>query len=95
VKFTEEGSVTCRVRKEDDEIVVSVIDTGKGIAEEDHNKVFEKFAQAGDPHTGRSKGTGLGLTISKQIVEQHGGRIWVESEVGKGSVFSFSLPISD
>lgn len=94
VKFTEKGSVTCRVRHIDDEIIVSVIDTGKGIAEEDHNKVFEKFAQAGDPHTGRSRGTGLGLTISKEIIEQHGGRIWVESEVGKGSIFSFSLPTS-
>jgi signal transduction histidine kinase len=73
--------------------MVSVIDTGMGIAAEDHARVFEKFAQAGDPHTGRSKGTGLGLPISKQIVEHHGGQIWLESELGKGSTFSFTLPL--
>jgi signal transduction histidine kinase len=93
VKFTEKGSITCRVRQGEGEIIVSVIDTGVGIAKEDHARVFEKFAQAGDPHTGRSKGTGLGLPISKQIVERHGGRIWLESEVGQGSTFSFSLPL--
>jgi signal transduction histidine kinase len=93
VKFTKEGSITCRVRQGEDEIVVSVIDTGVGIGEKDHARVFEKFAQAGDPHTDRSKGTGLGLPISKQIVEHHRGRIWLESELGKGSTFSFSLPL--
>lgn len=93
VKFTEQGSVTCRARRSSDEIVVSVIDTGIGIAAADHARVFEKFAQAGDPHTSRSKGTGLGLPISKQIVENHGGRIWLESELGKGSTFSFALPM--
>jgi signal transduction histidine kinase len=93
VKFTKEGSITCRARQIEGEIVVSVIDTGVGIAKEDHARVFEKFAQAGDPHTDRSKGTGLGLPISKQIVEHHGGRIWLESELGKGSTFSFSLPL--
>jgi PAS domain S-box-containing protein len=93
VKFTDEGSVTCRVRQRDGEMVVSVIDTGIGIAAADHARIFEKYAQAGDPHTGRSKGTGLGLPISKQIVEHHGGRIWVESELGKGSAFSFTLPL--
>jgi PAS domain S-box-containing protein len=93
VKFTEQGSVTCQVRKRNGEIIVSVIDTGIGIAAADHARVFEKYAQAGDPHTGRSKGTGLGLPISKQIVEHHGGRIWLESELGKGSTFSFTLPV--
>ena len=93
VKFTEQGSVTCRARQCNSEIVVSVVDTGVGIAASDHDRVFEKFAQAGDPHTGRSKGTGLGLPISKQIVEHHGGQIWLESESGKGSTFSFSLPL--
>jgi PAS domain S-box-containing protein len=93
VKFTEKGSVTCRARQRDGEILVSVIDTGIGIAAADHARIFEKYAQAGDPHTGRSKGTGLGLPISKQIVEHHGGRIWVESELGKGSTFSFTLPL--
>jgi PAS domain S-box-containing protein len=93
VKFTDQGSVTCRARERNGEIVVRVIDTGIGIAAADHAKIFEQFAQAGDPHTGRSKGTGLGLPISKQIVEHHGGRIWVESELGKGSTFSFTLPV--
>jgi signal transduction histidine kinase len=93
VKFTEKGSVTCLAKRQDDEIIVSVIDSGIGIKKEDHEKVFEKFAQAGDPHTDRSKGTGLGLPISKQIVENHGGRIWLESEPGKGSNFTFALPL--
>jgi signal transduction histidine kinase len=92
-KFTEQGSVTCQARQRNGEIVVRVIDTGIGIAAADHARVFEKFAQAGDPHTGRSKGTGLGLPISKEIVEHHGGRIWVESELGKGSTFAFTLPL--
>jgi PAS domain S-box-containing protein len=93
VKFTEKGSVTIRARQRKGEILVSVIDTGIGIAPSDYGRVFEKYAQAGDPHTGRSKGTGLGLPISKQIVEHHGGKIWVESELGKGSTFSFTLPL--
>ena len=93
VKFTEKGSVTCRVRKINNAIVISVIDTGVGIAETDQSKVFEQFKQIGDTLTDKPKGTGLGLPISKQIVEHHGGEIWVESELGKGSNFSFTLPI--
>ena len=92
VKFTERGFVTCRVRKSGSEIIVSVIDTGMGIAEVDREKVFEKFRQAGDTLTDKPTGTGLGLSICKQIVEYHGGRIWVESEPGKGSTFSFTIP---
>lgn len=94
VKFTNEGSVTCRARMIGDEITVSVIDTGIGIAREDHERIFEKFKQAGETLTDKPKGTGLGLAICKQIVEHHGGRIWVESEPGKGSSFSFALPVS-
>ena len=94
VKFTEKGSVTCRVRKTDNAIAVNVIDTGIGIAETDQPKVFEQFKQIGDTLTDKPKGTGLGLPICKQIVEHHGGTIWVESELGKGSNFSFTLPIS-
>ena len=93
VKFTDEGSVTCRVRHENDEVIVSVIDTGTGIAPEDHPKVFEKFRQVGDTLTEKPKGTGLGLPICREIVEHHGGRIWVESELGSGSTFSFAIPI--
>jgi signal transduction histidine kinase len=104
VKFTEQGSVTCRVtvappfippigEERGGDVVVSVIDTGMGIAPEDQPRVFEKFKQVGDTLTERPQGTGLGLSICKEIVEYHGGRIWVESEVGQGSTFSFALPI--
>ena len=93
VKFTDAGSVTCRVTQKQNELVVSVIDSGMGIAPEDQPKVFEKFKQVGDTLTDKPKGTGLGLPICKQIVEHHGGRIWVESEIGKGSTFSFTMPI--
>ncbi|MCL1467937.1 response regulator [Argonema galeatum] len=93
VKFTEKGSVTCRAIQHDNEIIISIIDTGIGIAPDDQNKVFEKFKQVGDTLTDKPKGTGLGLPISKQIVEHHGGRIWVESQLGIGSNFSFALPI--
>ncbi|HOU12663.1 MAG TPA: response regulator [Anaerolineae bacterium] len=74
-------------------LMVSVKDSGIGIAPENFQKVFEKFQQVGDIMTGRPKGTGLGLTISKEIVEYHGGRIWVESELGQGSTFRFVLPV--
>jgi signal transduction histidine kinase/CheY-like chemotaxis protein len=92
VKFTDSGSVTCRVKKHNDGVCISVSDTGIGIAPEDQPKVFEKFRQVGDTLTDKPKGTGLGLPICKQIVEHHGGRIWVESEPGNGSTFSFFIP---
>jgi len=94
VKFTDAGSIQCVVRREDDELVVSVTDSGIGIAPADQPKVFEKFKQVGDTLTDKPKGTGLGLPICKEIVEYHGGRIWVDSELGKGSTFSFTLPIA-
>jgi signal transduction histidine kinase/DNA-binding response OmpR family regulator/HAMP domain-containing protein len=94
VKFQDYGSITCRVKQTDRYITVSVIDQGMGISEEDRPKVFEKFKQVGDTLTDKPKGTGLGLPISKEIVEHHGGTIWVESELGKGTTFSFMLPIS-
>jgi PAS domain S-box-containing protein len=93
VKFTDHGSVTCQAIRIDDNVCISVIDSGAGIAVEDHQKVFEKFKQVGDTLTDKPKGTGLGLPICKQIVEHHHGKIWVESELGKGSTFSFTLPI--
>jgi signal transduction histidine kinase len=94
VKFTAAGSVTVRAAAADDGalVVVSVADTGTGIAPEDRERVFEQFAQAGDTLSETPRGTGLGLAICRQIVEHHGGRIWLESEVGTGSTFSFSLP---
>jgi signal transduction histidine kinase/CheY-like chemotaxis protein/nitrate/nitrite-specific signal transduction histidine kinase len=95
VKFTDKGSVTCSVFREKDEIRVNISDTGIGIAPEDFAAVFEQFKQVGgDTLTDKPKGTGLGLPICKEIVEHHGGRIWLESEVGKGSTFSFALPIT-
>ena len=93
VKFTDTGSITCSVRQEGTELLVSVKDSGIGIAPEDQPKVFEKFKQVGDTLTDKPKGTGLGLPICKEIVEYHGGRIWVESEPNRGSTFSFTLPI--
>jgi PAS domain S-box-containing protein len=93
-KFTEQGSVTCRATRDDSAIRVSVIDTGIGIAPSDYGKVFEQFVQVGDTLTNKPMGTGLGLPICKQIVEHHGGKIWVESEAGKGSTFTFTLPIT-
>jgi CheY-like chemotaxis protein len=92
VKFTSEGSVTCRVRRDGEYLAVSVTDTGMGIAAADQPKVFERFKQVGDTLTDKPKGTGLGLPICREIVEHHGGRIWVESEPGRGSAFSFTIP---
>ncbi len=92
VKFTESGSITCRAATKGDQVLISVIDSGVGIAAQDQEKVFEKFKQVGDTLTDKPVGTGLGLPICKQIVEQHGGHIWVESEPGRGSNFSFTLP---
>ncbi|HUZ60934.1 MAG TPA: GAF domain-containing protein [Hanamia sp.] len=93
VKFTDDGKVTCEVGQKDNEVIVSVTDTGIGIAPKDYEAVFEQFKQVGgDTLTDKPKGTGLGLPICKEIIEHHGGRIWVESTVGKGSTFSFALP---
>jgi signal transduction histidine kinase/CheY-like chemotaxis protein len=93
VKFTDQGSVTCQVEQQADTIICRIIDTGTGIALEDQQHVFEKFKQVGNTLTDKPKGTGLGLPICKQIVEHHRGSIWVESELGKGSIFAFTLPI--
>ena len=92
VKFTPTGAVTVAAKLSEGGIVVSVTDSGIGIAPSDHDKVFEKFKQVGDTLTDKPRGTGLGLPICKEIVEHHGGRIWVESELGHGSTFSFTLP---
>jgi len=93
VKFTEKGSVTCSLYKKDNEVILSISDTGIGIAPQDYGAVFEQFKQVGgDTLTDKPKGTGLGLPICKEIIEHHHGRIWVESEIGKGSTFSFALP---
>jgi signal transduction histidine kinase/ActR/RegA family two-component response regulator len=93
IKFTEPGGcVTVSCAWEGDRVVVQVRDTGRGIPEEFFDRIFQKFQQAESAANKVKEGTGLGLTIAKAIVEEHGGSIWVESKVGAGSTFSFSLP---
>ena len=92
VKSTEKGSITCRAREINNKVMISVIDTGTGISQDGQEKIFEKFGQLKNKLKGRPKGTGLGLPICKEIIERHGGTIWVESEPGKGSIFSFIIP---
>jgi signal transduction histidine kinase len=93
IKFTEVGKVGVQVTSTNGTFTVAVADTGSGIAEADQQKVFEEFQQADSSSTRKKGGTGLGLTIAKKIIELHGGRIWVESSVGKGSTFAFTLPV--
>jgi signal transduction histidine kinase/HAMP domain-containing protein len=93
IKFTETGTVGVEAVVSDNRFVVSVSDTGPGIAEADQKKIFEEFHQADGSSTRQKGGTGLGLSISKKIIEMHGGRIWVESNLGKGSTFRFTLPL--
>jgi two-component system sensor histidine kinase ChiS len=96
IKFTSRGGrVTMRARREDGSVRVSVSDTGVGIAPEDVKRLFDKYEQARSRATRGEKGTGLGLYITKQLVELHGGEIKVDSEVGKGSTFSFTIPAED
>jgi signal transduction histidine kinase len=93
VKFTERGSVSVAATAAEGWLTVSVADTGVGISPEAQAYVFDEFRQADSSTTRRYGGTGLGLAISKRLVTLHGGRIWVDSEVGKGSTFHFTLPI--
>ena len=93
VKFTPEGGrIGIAARQADGTVEISVTDTGIGIAQEDQPRIFEEFRQVGTDYAHKVEGTGLGLTLAKKFVELHGGRIWVESEVGKGSMFTFTLP---
>ena len=94
VKFTPEGGqIKVAVRLGDSSVIVSVADTGIGIAKEDQEAIFEEFRQARGDYAQKREGTGLGLTLTKRFVEMHGGKIWVESKPGKGSTFTFTLPI--
>jgi signal transduction histidine kinase len=93
IKFTDSGEVRVEAVATDGAFEVSVSDTGTGIAAGDQDKIFEEFRQAEGSIAQKKGGTGLGLAIAKKIVEMHGGKIWVESEVGKGSTFTFTLPI--
>jgi signal transduction histidine kinase len=93
VKFTPEGGrVGINARQTNGSVEISVSDTGIGIAPEDQPKIFEEFRQVGSDYSHKVEGTGLGLTLAKKFVELHGGRIWVTSELGKGSTFIFTLP---
>jgi PAS domain S-box-containing protein len=104
IKFTPESGkivIKSRVNQSNgsdgskDMVIVSIFDTGIGIAPENYERIFENFGQVGQILKDRPKGSGLGLPISKKIIEHFGGRIWVESELGKGSTFFFSLPVAD
>jgi signal transduction histidine kinase len=95
VKFTPAGTITIRadpLTDGVDGVIVAVIDSGIGIAPEDHQAVFEPFRQSGDTLTDKPRGTGLGLAICREIIEHHGGRLWLESAIGAGSTFLFTLP---
>jgi signal transduction histidine kinase len=94
VKFTPQGgTVTMAAKRVNGDYVFSVKDTGIGIAAEDHSKVFEEFKQVGTDYARKAEGTGLGLTLTRKLVQLHGGEISLESELGKGSTFTFNLPI--
>src|SRR4029434_6963171 len=92
VKFTPEGGrIEVRAEPRDGSVEVSVNDTGVGIAPEDQERVFEEFRQVGTAEK-KAEGTGLGLTLCRKFIELHGGRIWVKSQLGQGSVFTFTIP---
>ncbi|MCS7177759.1 MAG: ATP-binding protein [Anaerolineae bacterium] len=91
-KFTDQGTITIQAWPADGEVRISVSDTGIGIPPEFRERIFERFEQGLMENGRRPDGAGLGLALSKEFVEMHGGRIWVESEVGKGSTFTFTLP---
>jgi signal transduction histidine kinase len=97
IKFTPRGgAIDVSARQEADpraRIVVAVSDTGRGIPAGNLELIFEKFHRSGDQLTDITEGTGLGLAIARQIVEHHGGRIWAESTPGRGSVFTYTLPL--
>jgi signal transduction histidine kinase len=93
IKFTDAGEVVIKGSSSNGSFNVSVCDTGPGISQADQAKLFQEFQQADNSTTKAKGGTGLGLAISKRIIEMHGGRIWVESSVGQGSTFSFTLPV--
>jgi signal transduction histidine kinase len=93
IKFTDAGEVAIEVGAADGMFSVAVRDTGPGISAADQKKLFQEFQQADNSITRKKGGTGLGLAISKRIIEMHGGRIWIDSVVGKGSTFAFTLPV--
>ena len=96
LKFTPEGGrIDIRAGARDGVAEISVTDTGVGIAPEDQATVFEEFRQVRHDVRGRPPGSGLGLAITRRIVQHHGGRIWAESQEGKGSQFTFTIPLGE
>ena len=87
------GEVAIKAEANNGSFHVAVRDTGPGISAADQNKLFQQFQQADNAITKKKGGTGLGLAISKRIIEMHGGRIWVESQLGQGATFAFTLPV--
>jgi signal transduction histidine kinase len=94
IKFTDSGEVAILTSAANGSFTIAVRDTGPGIAEKDQGKIFEEFQQADSSITKQKGGTGLGLAIAKRIIEMHGGRLWVDSKLGQGSTFSFTVPVS-
>ncbi len=93
IKFTDAGEIAIKATAANGSYTVAVHDTGPGIAETDQAKIFEEFQQSDSTQTKAKGGTGLGLAIAKRIVEMHGGRLWVESSLGNGSTFFFTVPL--
>jgi signal transduction histidine kinase len=93
IKFTDAGEVVITAAASNGSFNLSVRDTGPGISAADQAKLFQEFQQADNSATRNKGGTGLGLAISRRIIEMHGGRIWMESELGRGSTFFVTLPI--
>ena len=93
IKFTDTGEVSIKASLSEGAFHVAVRDTGPGISPADQAKLFQEFQQADNSTTRRKGGTGLGLAISKRIIEMHGGKIWLESAVGQGSTFYFTIPV--
>jgi signal transduction histidine kinase len=96
VKFTPDGGrVDVQAHRDTDKVEISVRDTGIGIAPEDQQAVFEEFRQVGRDYTKKAEGTGLGLALTKRIIELHGGSLRLESALGKGSTFTITMPVSE
>jgi two-component system sensor histidine kinase ChiS len=93
IKFTAEGEIKVGAKRGNGGIQFWVSDTGIGIPDEEQENIFESFRQVDGSLTRVAQGSGLGLTIARKFVEMHGGHIWVESELGKGSTFRFTIPI--
>jgi signal transduction histidine kinase len=94
IKYTNQGSIDVSLDGNKSQVTVKIHDTGMGIPAEEQKHLFEKFYRVNNTATREQGGTGLGLYIARSLIEMYGGKIWVESEVGKGSTFAFSLPIA-